>query len=512
MHCGIDIGTGSVRSYHEDDFSDVRPTVTTKHNDRVVTQSSKQIFDSILEIVKDPTSICFTATCSMVVRQLIEKDGVKYLAPFNCGLNDDIEQDIILWMDNRAVEQAKQLNEELRNTSIKETISEFIPELGLPKLKWLSDNYGDYGEFGEVGGLFCFELYDWFNYVFQIGYEGNLVEFELKNIAYEEGQGIDGSIKGWKQSDIEQLNLKSNIFIGVSESISKLPSKLMSLGEKVGESTVFPGCIIRHGCIDSYGGWVSSLIDIPNVVSMIAGTSTCFIHESDAKSVKGIWGPFELINDKKVFAFGQPATGKLFESLFQDYSHLNPTFEMIEEATQHLEQTHSTSINELIENYFYYGDKYGNRTPLNNFQMNELYIDGVNSNNLLGSVFTNNLQSLIIKYNLILEFLAFQTNQIFSLFQDIQGIVIIGLQANNTRFLSLLHFVTGKEIYIIKDNHHGLNVAKGAMKIASGDGFQNNYEKLSFTLTESQQRVLDIKKQTIYEFVNLQLKLNGIYE
>ncbi|CAH6723835.1 protein Mpa43p [[Candida] jaroonii] len=511
MHCGIDIGTGSVRSYHEDGFSDVRETITTKHNNRVITQSSKQIFDSILEIVKNPTSICFTATCSMVVKQLIEKDGIKYLAPFNCGLNADQDQDIILWMDNRAVEQAKQLNKHLSGSGIKQTISEFIPELGLPKLKWLSDNYGQIGEFGEVGGLYCFELYDWFNYVFQIGYVENLVEFKLHNLIYEEGQGIDGSIKGWKKSDIATLQLKPNVFIAAAESVTKRPKKLMSLGEIVGESSIFP-CLIRHGCIDSYGGWVSSLTDMPNVVSMIAGTSTCFIHQSETASVKGIWGPFELIEGKRVFASGQPATGKLLEDLFQEYRHLEPSFELVETATQDLEKLHSTSINEMIKNYFYYGDKYGNRTPLNNFQMNQMFIDGVNSNDLLGSVFTNNLESLIIKYNLILEFLAFQTHQIFSLFEDIEGITIIGSQAENSRFLSLLQFVTGKDIYIIKDNNHGLNVAKGAMKIASGDGFHNKYQKLSFTPSHSQQKVLDIKKKTIDAFITLQQKLNNIYE
>lgn len=506
MSVGIDIGTGSVRSY-TDNFTAVKPIQTIHHGHNIVTQSSKQIFDAIIQILppNDISSICFTATCSMVVKRKIIKDGVPYLGSYNCGTSSDESQDIILWMDGRSHTQCHELNS-TQDGFMKNSIDKFIPELGIPKLLWLSDNCEE--------ELYCFELYDWFNYVFQVGYCGDIVPFKLCDFDYSTGNAIDGSIKGWTSDDLKFV--KSNIKVGKSESTNQTPKSLLHLGEYIGEvyqgivPNKFANCKIYNGCIDCYAGWVCTVTDIPRSVSMIAGTLTCFIFETgDFKNpIDGIWGPFELVKDRRVYSFGQPATGKLFEDLFQEFDVESNGFEVVENLTSELESQNQQSITELIKNYHYYGDKYGNRSPLMNFNMDECYIDGKN-NGKLGSVFLKHRNALVIRYNLILEFLSYQTHQMLESL-PVDNIIISGSQVKNSRFLRLLHIVCNKEIYVLQGDH-SLDVAKGAMQLANNKGaiYQNkNYKKLEFKdVSPQEKRILEIKRENMLEFVALQIKL-----
>lgn len=533
MFVGVDIGTGSVRSFSLDGFSQTCDISTVKHNEKFITQSSKQVFDSILKTL--PTEhiegICFAATCSMVVKEKVNINGTLYLKPFNCGPSDPgnlseskYSQDIILWMDNRPVEQCEQLNEVQHNSFMKSTITKFIPELGIPKLKWLSDNFPD-------RDLYCFELYDWYNYVFQVGYsEGSeLVEFKLSDdVKYQDGSnGIDGSIKGWAPKELWFIN--ENIHIGKSESVnhktsSKIPNdtsiKLPNLGDYIGNvSTNVLGdgsCEIFNGCIDCYAGWICTLTDIPNSVSMIAGTSTCFVMQTSTgskKPIPGIWGPFELINNGAfVYSFGQPATGKLFEDLFAEFDMAANSFDVLDRYTQELEQEYQQPITELIKHYYYYGDKYGNRNPLMDFNMSEMYIDGKNASKLGVSVFAKNKLALVIRYNLIMEFLCFQTDQLLTPLL-VNAIIISGSQGKNQRFLRLLNMVTNKDIYIVTGDN-SLNVAKGALILARNTDSSNisttDYKKLAFEPTDLEARILTNKKQSIYDLISIQRKCHQL--
>lgn len=506
MKVGVDIGTGSVRSYCEDGTSTCPISRTARGS--WICQSSSEIFCAIMKVVPPAaSSICFTATCSMVVREKVVVDGKTYLVPYNCQKSSEVcsdvsdtlgdisggTNDVILWMDHRATSQAQQLNTLLDGTFVKRTIGAFIPELGLPKLKWLSDHVDKQ--------LYCFELYDWFNYVFQVGYNNDMVPMELVEFDYTEGNGIDGSIKGWTASQLSFIN--TNIKVGKSESLSQQPAKLLYLGDYIGtvNPKILPSCEIYNGGVDCYGGWISSL-GIDECVSMVAGTSTCFIFETDTTSepIDGIWGPFELVKGKQVYSFGQPATGKLFEELLLQF---NVTFDQLEHDTQQLEKLHNKSINELIKHYHYYGDKYGNRNPLMDFNMNEMFIDGKNSSEISLAI-----TDPLIKYNLTLEFLAFQTFQLLENL-PVKSIVISGSQTRNQRLLQLIHITTGKDIYVV-DGDHSLNVAKGALLLCHDKPPPALFHKLLFNIPPNQARVLNIKKGLIHDMINMQTKFRQL--
>lgn len=500
---GVDIGTGSVRIClsKPDAYKTAFKPIKTNRDDiysNYVTQSSREIYECILtllqELVNEPvTSISFTATCSMVVMERVSIGSKMHLKP--CAVNfkgDDNQQDIILWMDNRSIEQTSYLNENLNKKDLYKVGGKFIPEMGLPKLRWLQDNI-------KSKDIVCFELYDWFSYLFLVGgyNEEGLVPYVVDPIEPMQeyttvSEAMDGSIKGWTIEFLKQIGIDSRISIGRSE-FNLNTSGLLPVGVPLGyiHKNVYgmgEKIVVANGCIDCYAGWLSTIepeFSVENHLSMIAGTSTCFILStlsSKYSTIPGIWGPFSqlLSLPLDLFEFGQPATGKLFEQLFSNYelviSSLNAenVFAFLENETAALETTKGTSITKLIKSYFWYIDQYGNRSPYNDFAMSEMIIDGCNSSDNLASI-TNGitLMGLVIRYNLILEFLCFQTRQILEIIHSSNGplvnsITVNGSQGNNKRFMRLLATITGKKVKILKlSTNVKYNVVKGSSIISS---------------------------------------------
>lgn len=459
-YLGVDVGSGSVRcmltteNYRATQSREISINYSPE-NRTIVTQSSREIYRAIEECfqhlielspVKAIDGISVTATCSMVVREVVEEAGTKMvLGPYNG------DQDIIMWMDSRSSGECEKLNGLVPRDKLLIVGGSYIPEMGLPKLKWLSDHTDKQ--------LMCFELYDWISHLLIIG-DGETVPY---NHSYGiDDVAMDGSIKGWSEEFLSLVKIRNGIRIG---GCGLERSRVMPLGSAIGtmatELTSKLGIsgqpTVYHGCIDCYAGWVSTNPDIlerkvDGLLSMIAGTSTCFVlptSSPEAEPIDGVWGPFwQLLPNKRVYSFGQPATGKLFEELFREYSDIignHNGFEFVEEQTRKVELEHNQTINSLLRCYFYYGDVYGNRSPYNDFSMSEAYIDNANSSILQASVLRDHtLTSLVVRYNLILEFLAFQTEQIIRSIQSHESIYqveVSGSQAANARFMQLLSTV-----------------------------------------------------------------------
>lgn len=499
---GVDIGTGSVRVCINGPKifkTALKPIKTNRHGEftNYITQSSREIYEAIIELLEElvdepVTAISFAATCSMVVMESVCIDGQKYLKP--CAVEydgKDCNQDIILWMDNRAVEQANYLNTQVDGRNLAKIGGKFIPEMGLPKLTWLHEN--------KTQDIVCFELHDWYSYLFLVGggYKDGLIPYVVDPINVMKkfptvNEAMDGSIKGWTREFLDNIGIGSHVSIGRSD-FNLQTSGLLPIGVPLGfvhgSLFDFQGKVtVAHGCIDCYAGWLFTIepeFAVDSHLSMIAGTSTCFIlssPKSECDSIPGIWGPFKQLLPLPIdlFAFGQPATGKLFELLFENYSsvldHVEPKdiFQFLEDETTKLERTRNSSITDIIKNYFWYIDQHGNRSPYNDFTMSESVIDGCNSSDGLASI-TNgvSLMGLVIRYNLALEFLSFQTKQILQIIDNAGGpsvntITISGSQGNNRRFMNLLATVTGKNIKILNlPLNLKYNVVKGSSIIST---------------------------------------------
>lgn len=498
---GIDIGTGSVRTFcpSATRVADISP-VHDKQNPHVITQSSAEILDAIVktaftDIDASINAVSIAATCSMVVQERVIVDGTTYLRPFSVN-GGDSAQDIILWMDNRAVKQTSRLNDLLADSPILSRLGgKVIPEMGVPKLLWLSDNFPE-------ANLVVFEMYDWFSMVLLHGTKNGMVKYnEVQNNSLYDtsasSESMDGSIKGWDATTVyEYFGVSSNIHIGTLKTV---PGTLLPpIGTHIGNvSSQFTDRTISvgHGCIDCYGGWISTLVApqqllvgdeaAAGTLSMIAGTSTCYLLSmSQNLSIPGIWGPFHQLlgpEFKPIFEFGQPATGKLFESLYGQYrlvlamDDLGSFFRLMEDETAKLERQYGTDISIVLKDYFYYGDKYGNRSPFNEFTMNEVLMNGSNSEtvclpNLLESA--DSPTAVCMKYNLIIEFLVLQMKQIVDLIEanaaPIRHIVISGSQANNSRLVGLIRLMNpGKSVRTVADGQGKYSVARGAAIIGA---------------------------------------------
>lgn len=449
MFRGIDIGTASVRLYGG---TELEKAIGRKyHGGGKITQSSVEIWQAITEVcpLHDIKALAIAATCSMVVREVVEQDGEAYLVPFNCG--SSTSDDVILWMDSRAAAQCSSLNEKLPGDVLAAIGGAVIPEMGLAKLKWLSENY-------PTKHLVAFEMYDWFSYVFINGIEDSRVPSHPAKV--EGTHAMDGSIKGWSSELLRHLGITVEIGSTSAVDLPPVGTPVGTVHRQFTEGTV----VVGHGCIDCYGGWLSMNLASghDSTLSMVAGTSTCFLLLlTSPHSVPGIWGPYPQLLGRDfpaLFEFGQPATGALLEELYEesgiDVPDVGHFIDVVEARCARLE-AEKGSLVVLFKDHFYYGDKHGNRSPFNDFDMSEVTMGGAHPHD-----------AVVLRYHLILEFLVLQTKQIIDIIEQhqapIRKIVISGSQARNPRLVALLQLALPAVSISIASGNQKLHVARGA--------------------------------------------------
>lgn len=209
-------------------------------------------------------------------------------------------------------------------------------------------------------------------------------------------------------------------------------------GEPIAFNKYLGGTIL-HGCIDCYAGVVADSrvrsSEVPkncSTLHMVAGTLTCFVASipNSTEPIPGLWGPFDQLTSVPIYAFGQPATGKLFSLVLKETGF---DFDVLEEMLLGAESDAKQSIVEIAKNHLYYGDRDGNRSPYGDFAMDEIFLVGDNAD-----IHSMPLSRACLQYHLAMEFLAFQTRQLVDKLGPIDFIRVSGSQANNKRFMRLL--------------------------------------------------------------------------
>jgi len=152
-YIGIDVGTGSARAGVFDASGKMlgqssHPIKMWKPQADFVEQSSDNIWGACAAAVRqavtesdiDPTNvrgIGFDATCSLVA--LDESDRPVSVSPTGAD-----EQNVIVWMDHRALEQTARIND--GGHAVLRYVGGIIsPEMESPKLGWLRENLPDSG-------------------------------------------------------------------------------------------------------------------------------------------------------------------------------------------------------------------------------------------------------------------------------------------------------------------------------------------------------------------------------
>ena len=145
---GIDVGTGSARAGIFDRAGamvatavrDIRMWQDKTHH---AEQSGEDIWSAACACVREALStaslhgediagVGFDATCSLVV---LGQDG----QPLPVGKHGDANRNIIVWMDHRATDQARRINE-TRHKVLDFVGGTISPEMETPKLLWLKEN------------------------------------------------------------------------------------------------------------------------------------------------------------------------------------------------------------------------------------------------------------------------------------------------------------------------------------------------------------------------------------
>jgi D-ribulokinase len=167
---GIDVGTGSARAGIFDHAGRMiatakRDIALYRDGQHIAEQSSADIWQAVCASVREAMAeaglapdeiagIGFDATCSLVV---LGPGGT----PLSVGPHGDAARDIIVWMDHRAIDQARRINatDHPVLAYVGGTIS---PEMETPKLLWLRENlpatYDAAWQFFDLPDLACKRL------------------------------------------------------------------------------------------------------------------------------------------------------------------------------------------------------------------------------------------------------------------------------------------------------------------------------------------------------------------
>ena len=327
---GIDVGTGSARAGIFDLAGTLlahaaRPIRTWRPARDVVQQSSADIWAAICAAVRECVAaagphrvrgIGFDATCSLVVLDAaghgvsVDPDGAA-------------EQDVVVWMDHRAAEQADSIN--ATGQPVLRYVGDRISlEMETPKLLWLKQqrpaswnraahffDLPDYLTWRATGALsrsLCSTVCKWT----YLGHEGRW------DAGYFRAIGL-GELADEGFARIGQTVLPMGTPVGAGLSAQAAAEFGLAAGIPVGTSAIDA----HAGGLGVIGAAVDGGADLSRRLALIGGTSSCHMAVSPQPSfVPGVWGPYfsAMVPGLWLNEGGQSATGALIDHLVQSHA------------------------------------------------------------------------------------------------------------------------------------------------------------------------------------------------
>jgi D-ribulokinase len=286
-----------------------------------VEQSSNDIWRAVRACVREavlhsgisPQSVAgigFDATCSLVI---LGPGG----QPLPIGPSGDPERNIIVWMDHRATEQARRINN--TGASVLNYVGGAIsPEMETPKLLWLAETMPE-----TFGGAWQFmDLADFLTWkaTGSLARSTCTVTCKWTYIAHE---------NRWDAGYFRTVGLGvladeafRRIGIEVVPGGTPLGSGLTS--EAAAELGLEPGTPVAAGLIDAHAGGIGTVGARGNVGSVLTrmayvfGTSACTMSTTKEPAfVQGVWGPYHsaMLPGLWLNEGGQSAAGAAIDHL-----------------------------------------------------------------------------------------------------------------------------------------------------------------------------------------------------
>jgi len=518
-YIGIDVGTGSARACIMNDKGDIVGLASeniglwqpeTGYYEQSTTDIWRCICNSVQRAMNQHgiegstiRGIGFDATCSLTVFSNDTDEPISVTGP-KFDNADGNDRNVILWLDYRPVEETDKINATNHNL-LRYVGGKMSIEMEMPKVLWLKNHMPK--------ELFdrC-RFYDLTDALTHIA-TGN-DDRSFCSVVCKQGfvpVGVDGSVKGWQEDFLKEIGLEDLCednfkrlggVDGVSGKYHTAGDKIGTLCEKAAADLGLPpGIAVGAGVIDAYAGWIGTVgakVRLPNSnlqsgadkndvsqaftrLAAVAGTSTCHLAMSQKPVfVEGVWGPYRdvLIPDYWMAEGGQSATGELLKHVlethpaFQQAMSVAETFNanIYDYLNEHLAELQSKenapTISYLGRHFFFYGDLFGNRSPIADPNM---------KGSVIGLSSDRSVDGLALMYYATMEFIALQTKQIIQRMNDsghvINSIFMSGSQCQNSILMDLM--ATACEMPVVIPRYVHAAVVHGAAmlgaKAASAD-------------------------------------------
>ncbi len=416
---GVDVGSGSARAGVFDIFGKklsmaVSPIKQFRPKTDFVEQSSSDIWLQVCNVVKraveesqvSPEKIVgigFDATCSLVALDV--NDQPVSVSP---SLLDN--QNIVMWMDHRAIEEANEINA-TGDEALKYVGGEVSPEMELPKILWIKKHLPQ--QYQKIAKLF--DLADFLVYRSTSQPVRSVCTKSCKwNYLAHKNQ--------WANTLLEQIDLTDIVEEG------KVDGPIYDLGTAAGNLTeqaatelgLSVNTMVSTGIIDAHAGGLAIIGNEPeSTLAIIGGTSSCHMAATKKEIfVPGVWGPYwgAMLPDYWLLEGGQSAAGSLVDHIIRnsaEYATLRQrselegrtVYEILNDKVAELERDKPN----LMVNFHLLGYHHGNRSPRANPTLKGM-ISGLSLN--------EGLDELAVHYLAAIQSVAYGTRHIIEAMAD----------------------------------------------------------------------------------------------
>jgi D-ribulokinase len=330
---GVDVGTSSARAGIFDENGTLLATdrhpITLWHDaGSVVEQSSDEIWAACATSVRAamaeaalPASavkgVGFDATCSLVVADAAGN-------PLTVSSSGDIKRNVIVWMDHRAMAEARRVNE-TQDDVLRYVGGSISPEMEIPKLLWLKrhlpSTYQSAGHF--------FDLADYLSFRATGSTARSMCTLACKwnYLAHEQR---------WSGDYFERVGLGDL----ASDKYAKIGNEIVAPGTPLGAGLteaaardfgLREGTPVGASLIDAHAGGVGTIgghrksgepVDVCRRLAYIMGTSACIMATTSAPCfVPGVWGPYYsgMVPGFWLNEGGQSAAGAAIDHLVKSH-------------------------------------------------------------------------------------------------------------------------------------------------------------------------------------------------
>jgi D-ribulokinase len=330
---GVDVGTTSARAGVFDASGTL--LATARHSiavwrdaGDVVEQSSSDIWAACAASVRAAMAesglrpeavkgIGFDATCSLV---LLDQNA----NPLTVSTSGDNNRNVIVWMDHRAIAEARRIND-TQDDVLRYVGGSISPEMEMPKILWLKRHLPQ----SYAAARHFFDLADFLSFRATGSLARSVCTVTCK-------WNFLGHEQRWSGSYFERIGLGDF----VAGSYARIGTEIVVPGTPLGrgltaqaasELGLAEGTPVAASLIDAHAGGIGTIggrtadgesVDVCERLAYIMGTSACIMATTvEPCFVPGVWGPYRsgMVPDLWLNEGGQSAAGAAIDHLIRSH-------------------------------------------------------------------------------------------------------------------------------------------------------------------------------------------------